>query len=82
MPKINNLDEAAEAVLDAQQQKHRLELRGLGTKTGIGNQPDYDACLDVSAMQGIVEEHRLQNDDHLTQQCAIAHPGQGMERRL
>ena len=55
MPKINNLDEAAAAVLDAQQQKHRLELHGLGTKTGIGNQPVYDACLDVSAMQGIVD---------------------------
>ena len=55
MLKVNNLDEAAEAVLDAQQQKHRLELRGLGTKTGIGNQPVYDACLDVSAMQGIVD---------------------------
>ena len=55
MPKINNLDEAATAVLDAQQQKHRLELHGLGTKTGIGNQPVYDACLDVSAMQGIVD---------------------------
>jgi glycolate oxidase FAD binding subunit len=55
MPKINNLDEAAAVVLDAQQQKHRLEVRGLGTKTGIGNQPDYDACLDVSAMQGILD---------------------------
>jgi glycolate oxidase FAD binding subunit len=55
MPKINNLDEAATAVLDAQQQKHRLELHGLGTKTGIGNQPVYDACLDVSGMQGIVD---------------------------
>ncbi|MDC0476861.1 FAD-binding protein [Alphaproteobacteria bacterium] len=55
MLKINNLDEAAAAVLDAQQQKHRLEVRGLGTKTGIGNQPVYDACLDVSAMQGIVD---------------------------
>jgi glycolate oxidase FAD binding subunit len=55
MPKINNLDEAATAVLDAQEQKHRLELHGLGTKTGIGNQPVYDACLDVSAMQGIVD---------------------------
>ena len=55
MPKINNLDEVAAAVLDAQQQKHRLELRGLGTKTGIGNQPVYDACLDVSVMQGIVD---------------------------
>ena len=55
MPKINNLDEAATAVLDAQQQKHRLELHGLGTKTSIGNQPVYDACLDVSAMQGIVD---------------------------
>ena len=55
MPKINNLDEAAAAVLDAQQQKHRLEVRGLGTKTGIGNQPVYDTCLDVSAMQGIVD---------------------------
>ena len=55
MPKISNLDEAAAAVLDAQQQKHRLELHGLGTKTGIGNQPVYDACLDVSAMQGIVD---------------------------
>ena len=55
MPKINNLDEAAAAVLDAQHQKYRLELRGLGTKTGIGNQPVYDACLDVSAMQGIVD---------------------------
>ena len=55
MPKIDNLDEAAAAVLDAQQQKHRLELRGLGTKTGLGNQPVYDACLDVSAMQGIVD---------------------------
>ena len=55
MPKINNLDEAAAAVLDAQQQKHRLELHGLGTKTGIGNQPVYDACLDVSAMQGILD---------------------------
>jgi glycolate oxidase FAD binding subunit len=55
MPKINNLDEAATAVLDAQQQKHRLELHGLGTKTGIGNQRVYDACLDVSGMQGIVD---------------------------
>ena len=55
MPKIDNLDEAAAAVLDAQQQKHQLEVRGLGTKTGIGNQPVYDACLDVSAMQGIVD---------------------------
>jgi glycolate oxidase FAD binding subunit len=55
MPKINNLDEAAAAVLHAQQQKHRLEVRGLGTKTGIGNQPVYDACLDVSAMQGILD---------------------------
>ena len=55
MPKINNLDEAAAAVLDALQQKRRLEVRGLGTKTGIGNQPVYDTCLDVSAMQGIVD---------------------------
>jgi glycolate oxidase FAD binding subunit len=55
MPKITNLDEVAAAVLDAQQQKHRLEVCGLGTKTGIGNQPAYDACLDVSAMQGIVD---------------------------
>jgi len=55
MPKIRNLDEAAAAILDAQQAKHRLEVRGLGTKTRLGNQPDYDDCLDVSAMQGIVD---------------------------
>ena len=39
MPKIDNLDEAAAAVLDAQQQKHRLELRGLGTK--VFTRPAY-----------------------------------------
>ena len=55
MPKIQNLDEAAAAILDAQQVKRRLEVRGLGTKTQLGNQPDYDDCLDVSAMQGIVD---------------------------
>ena len=55
MPKIQNLDEAAAAILDAQQAKRRLEVRGLGTKTRLGNQPDYDDCLDVSAMQGIVD---------------------------
>ena len=55
MPKIQNLDEAAAAILDAQQAKRRLEVRGLGTKIRLGNQPDYDDCLDVSAMQGIVD---------------------------
>ena len=55
MPKIQNLDEASAAILDAQQAKRRLEVRGLGTKTRLGNQPDYDDCLDVSAMQGIVD---------------------------
>ena len=55
MPKIQNLDEAAAAILDAQQAKRRLEVCGLGTKTRLGNQPDYDDCLDVSAMQGIVD---------------------------
>jgi len=40
MPKIQNLDEVAAAILDAQQAKRRLEVRGLGTKTRIGNQPD------------------------------------------
>ena len=55
MPKIQNLDEAAATILDAQQAKRRLEVRGLGTKTRLGNQPDYDDCLDVSAMQGIVD---------------------------
>ena len=29
MPKIQNLDEAAAAILDAQQAKRRLEVRGL-----------------------------------------------------
>ena len=55
MPKIRNLDEAAAAILDAQQAKRRLEVRGLGTKTQLGNQPDYDDCLDVSVMRGIVD---------------------------
>ena len=55
MPKIQNLDEAAATILDAQQAKRRLEVRGLGTKTRLGNQSDYDDCLDVSAMQGIVD---------------------------
>jgi glycolate oxidase FAD binding subunit len=30
-------------------------VRGLGTKTALGNQPDHDDCLDVSAMQGIID---------------------------
>ena len=55
MPKIQNLDDAAAVIIDAQQNKQRLELRGLGTKTALGNQPDYDDCLDVSAMQGIID---------------------------
>ena len=55
MPKIHNLDDAAAVIIDAQQNKHRLELRGLGTKTALGNQPDYDDCLDVSAMHGIID---------------------------
>ena len=55
MPKIQNLDDAAAVIIDAQQNKRRLELRGLGTKTALGNQPDYDDCLDVSAMQGIID---------------------------
>ena len=55
MPKIQNLDDAAEAIMTAQQNKQRLELRGLGTKTALGNQRDYDDCLDVSAMQGIFD---------------------------
>ena len=55
MPKIQNLDDAAAVIIDAQQNKRRLELRGLATKTALGNQPDYDDCLDVSAMQGIID---------------------------
>ena len=55
MPKIQNLDDAAEVIIAAQQNKQRIELRGLGTKTALGNQPDYDDCLDVSAMQGIID---------------------------
>ena len=55
MPKIQNLDDAAAVIIDAQQNKHQLEVRGLGTKTALGNQPDYDDCLDVSAMQGIID---------------------------
>jgi len=55
MPKIQNLDDAAAVIIDAQLNKHRLEVRGLGTKTALGNQPDYDDCLDVSAMQGIID---------------------------
>ena len=55
MPKIQNLDDAAAVIIDAQQNKHRLEVRGLGTKTALGNQPDHDDCLDVSAMQGIID---------------------------
>ena len=55
MPKIQNLDDAAAVIIDAQQNKHRLEVRGLGTKTALGNKPDYDDCLDVSAMQGIID---------------------------
>ena len=55
MSKIQNLDDAAAVIIDAQQNKHRLEVRGLGTKTALGNQPDYDDCLDVSAMQGIID---------------------------
>ena len=55
MPKIQNLDDAAVVIIDAQQTKRRLELRGLGTKTALGNQPEYDDCLDVSAMHGIID---------------------------
>ena len=55
MPKIQNLGDAAAVIIAAQQNKQRLELRGLGTKTALGNQPDYDDCLDVSAMQGIID---------------------------
>ena len=55
MPKIQNLDDAAAVIIAAQQNKQRLELRGLGTKTALGNQPYYDDCLDVSAMQGIID---------------------------
>ena len=55
MPKIQNLDDAAAVIIAAQQNKQRLELRGLGTKTALGNQPDYDDCLDVSAMRGIID---------------------------
>ena len=55
MPKIQNLDDAAAVIIAAQHNKQRLELRGLGTKTALGNQPDYDDCLDVSAMQGIID---------------------------
>ena len=55
MPKIHNLDDAAAVIIDAQHNKLRLELRGLGTKTALGNQPDYDDCLDVSAMHGIID---------------------------
>ena len=55
MPTVQNLDDVAAVIIDAQQNKHRLELRGLGTKTALGNQPKYDGCLDVSAMQGIID---------------------------
>ena len=55
MPKIQNLDDAAAMIKDAQQNKHRLEVRGLGTKTALGNQPNYNDCLDTSAMQGIID---------------------------
>ena len=44
---IENLDDAAVVIKDAQRHKRRLELRGLGTKTALGNQPHYDDCLDV-----------------------------------
>jgi glycolate oxidase FAD binding subunit len=55
MIEIQTLDEAAEAICDAQQKKHRLEVRGLGSKRALGRQPDFDDCLDVSSMQGIVD---------------------------
>ena len=55
MPKIKDLDDAAGVIITAQQNKQRLELRGLGTKTALGNKPEYDDCLDVSAMQGIID---------------------------
>ena len=55
MPKIQNLDDAAAMIIDAQQKKCRLELRGLGTKIALGNRPTYDNCMDVSAMQGIID---------------------------
>ena len=56
MPKIKDLDDAIFGVIiTAQQNKQRLELRGLGTKTALGNKPEYDDCLDVSAMQGTAD---------------------------
>ena len=55
MPKIQSLDDAVTVIIDAQQHKHRLELRGLGTKIALGYRPDYDDCLDVSAMNGIID---------------------------
>ena len=41
MPKIQNLDDAAAVITDAQQNKHRLEVRGLGTKAA---EHDGDDC--------------------------------------
>jgi len=55
MTKIQTLDDAAEVIIGAQQRQERLQIIGLGTKKSLGCQPHYDGCLDLSAMQGIVD---------------------------
>ena len=51
----SDLNQVQDAVQDAVAARSRLELRAAGTKRHLGRSATYDAVLDVSAFNGIVD---------------------------
>ena len=51
----SDLNQVQDAVQDAVATRSRLELRAAGTKRHLGREATYDAVLDVSAFNGIVD---------------------------
>ena len=52
---VTDLQQVQAAVQDAMAAKSRLEIRAAGTKRHLGRAASYDAVLDVSAFNGIVD---------------------------
>ena len=52
---VSDLPQVQDAVQDALAAKSRLELRAAGTKRHLGRAASYDAVLDVSAFNGIID---------------------------
>ena len=52
---VSDLEQVRDAVQDAVSAQSRLEVRAAGTKRHLGRIAAYDAVLDVSAFNGIID---------------------------